>query len=121
MSAITTTFDLDRFARAAEQRDAATQLSMYGPDATVTIIDKIAQPGSPHVLRTHEQIKDWLEDLFGREMTHSVEHRVNDETGAAYTMACRYPDGTNAACMTVIAHDGAQITHQTILQAWDET
>ena len=28
-----TTFDLDRFTRAAEQRDAATQLSMYGPDA----------------------------------------------------------------------------------------
>ena len=30
MSTITT-FDLDRFARAAEERDAATQLSMYGP------------------------------------------------------------------------------------------
>lgn len=28
-----TTFDLDRFTRAAEERDAATQLSMYGPDA----------------------------------------------------------------------------------------
>ena len=40
----TTTFDLDRFARAAEERDAATQLSMYGPQATVTIADKISQP-----------------------------------------------------------------------------
>jgi len=48
MSTITT-FDLDRFTRAAEERDAATQLSMYGPDAVVTLVDKIAQPGSPRV------------------------------------------------------------------------
>ena len=120
MSATTAIFDLDRFARAAEARDAATQLSMYGPEATVTIIDKITQPGAPNVLRTHEQIKDWLEDLFGREMTHSVQHRVKDETGVAFTMACRYPDGTNVICATVIALDGAQITDQTVLQVWDE-
>jgi len=120
MSATTATFDLDRFARAAEERDAATQLSMYGPDATVTIIDKIAQPRSPRVLRTHEQIKDWLEDMFGREMSHSVQHRVTDETGVAFTMACRYPDGTNAICATVIAVDGEQIKDQTVLQVWDE-
>jgi hypothetical protein len=120
MSAATTTFDLDRFARAAEERDAATQLSMYGPDATVTIIDKITQPGSPRVLHTHEQIKDWLEDVFGREMTHSVQHRVKDDTGVAFTMACRYPDGTNVICATVIALDGDHITNQTVLQVWDE-
>ena len=87
----TTAFDLDRFARAAEERDASTQLSMYGPDAVVTITDKIAQPGSPRVLRTREEIKGWLEDMYGRDMTHSVKHRVKDETGAAYTQACRYP------------------------------
>src|ERR1700750_1478602 len=39
-----TTFDLDRFTRAAEERDAATQLSMYGPNAVVTIADKVSQP-----------------------------------------------------------------------------
>jgi hypothetical protein len=120
MSTATTTFDLDRLARAAEERDAATQLAMYRPDATVTIIDKIAQPGAPRVLHTHDQIKDWLEDLFGRELTHSVKHRVKDETGAAFTMACRYPDGTNAICATVITLDGEQIKDQTVLQVWDE-
>jgi len=52
-----TTFDLDRFARAAEGRDAATQLSMYGPDAVVTIVDKISQPGAPRVLHTREDIQ----------------------------------------------------------------
>jgi len=119
MSTITT-FDLDRFARAAEERDAATQLSMYGPDAVVTIADKISQPGSPRVLRTHEDIKSWLEDMYGREMTHTVKHRVEDETGAAYTQACLYPDGTNVLCATVIELGGGVIATQTVVQVWDE-
>ena len=119
MSTITT-FDLDRFTRAAEERDAATQLSMYGPDAVVTIADKISQPGAPRVLRTREEIRDWLEDMYARDMTHSVKHRVLDETGAAYTQACRYPDGTNVLCATVIALDGGVISGQTVVQVWDE-
>jgi hypothetical protein len=119
MSTITT-FDLDRFTRAAEERDASTQLSMYGNDAVVTIADKISQPGSPRVLRTREEIQDWLEDMYARDMTHSVKHRVRDATGAAYTQACRYPDGTNVLCATVIELDGGVISGQTVIQVWDE-
>ncbi len=116
----TTTFDLDRFARAAEERDASTQLSMYSPDATVTIVDKVSQPGSPRVLRTHEEIETWLSDTYGRDMTHSVNHAVKDDTGAAYTQSCSYPDGTNVLCATVIELDGGQIASQTVVQVWDE-
>lgn len=116
----TTTFDLDRFTRAAEERDASTQLSMYGPEATVTIVDKVSQPGTPRVLSTHEQIKSWLEDMYGREMTHSVQRTVKDDSGAAYTQACRYPDGTNVLCATVIQIDADQISGQTVVQVWDE-
>ena len=119
MSTITP-FDLARFTRAAEERDAATQLSMYGPDATVTIVDKIAQPGSPRVLRTRPEIQGWLEDMYGRDVTHSVKRRVLDQGGAAYTQACRYPDGTNVLCATVIGLDSGQIADQTVIQVWDE-
>jgi hypothetical protein len=93
---------------------------MYGPDATVTIVDKLSQPGAPRVLRRHDEIKAWLEDMYARDMTHAVRHRVNDETGAAYTQACRYPDGTNVLCATVIALDDGQIADQTVIQVWDE-
>ncbi len=121
MSATTSaTFDLDRFTRAAEARDAATQLSMYGPNATVTIANKISQPGAPKVLRTHDEIRTWLEDMYARDMTHTVQHRVKDDTGVAYTQACRYPDGTNVLCATVIALDGGVIADQTVLEVWDE-
>lgn len=116
----TTSFDLERFTRAAEERDAATQLSMYGPDATVTIVDKVSQPGSPRLLRSHEQIKAWLEDMYARDMTHAVQQTVDDETGAAYTEACRYPDGTKVLCATLIALDSGQISDQTVVQVWDE-
>jgi ketosteroid isomerase-like protein len=115
-----TTFDLDRFTRAAEERDASTQLSMYAPDAVVTISNKISQPGAPRVLRTHDDIKAWLEDTYSRDMTHSVKHRVLDESGAAYTQACRYGDGTNVLCATVIELDGGVIARQTVLEVWDE-
>jgi hypothetical protein len=115
-----TTFDLDRFTRAAEERDASTQLSMYGTDATVTITDKISQPGSPRVLRSRGQIQEWLEDMYARDMTHTVQHRVKDDTGAAYTQACKYPDGTNVLCATVLELDGASISSQVVVQVWDE-
>ncbi|HWX74468.1 MAG TPA: nuclear transport factor 2 family protein [Solirubrobacteraceae bacterium] len=123
MSTATTTpvtFDLDRFARAAEERDAATQLAAYAPEATVTIVDKVTTPGSPRVLRTREQIAAWLEDTYARHMAHTVQHRVQDERGAAYTQACRYPDGTNVLCATVLELDGGAIRRQTVVQVWDE-
>jgi len=120
MSTITT-FDLDRFARAAEERDAATQLSMYGPNAVVTINNKISQPGAPRVLSSREEIKSWLEDMYARDMTHAVKHRVLDDSGAAYTQACRYPDGTNVLCATVIELEDGVISGQTVLEVWDES
>jgi hypothetical protein len=116
----TTTFDLERFTRAAEERDASTQLSMYSPDATVTITDKLSQPGSPRVLRTHEEIEAWLADMYSRDMTHSVQRKVQDGGGAAYIQACRYPDGTNVLCATVIELEAGLIYGQTVVQAWDE-
>lgn len=119
MSTITT-FDLARFTRATEERDAATQLSMYSPGASVTIVDKVTQPSSPRVLRTREEIGDWLRDTASRDMTHSVKQTVSDEEAAAFTLACRYPDGTNVLCLTVIALDGGQIADQTVVQVWDE-
>jgi hypothetical protein len=93
---------------------------MYAPDASVLIADKISQPGSPRVLRGHDEIKPWLDYVYGRDMTHSVGQRVQDDTGAAYTVACRYPDGTNVLCAAVVEIEDGRITDQTVVQAWDE-
>jgi len=120
MAGTTTAFDLDRFTRAAEERDAATQLSMYDSNAIVTIADRVSQPGSPRVLRGRGEIARWLEDLYGRDMTHAVQHTVHDPRGAAFTQACRYPDGTNVLCATVLELGEDAIERQTVVQVWDE-
>jgi len=115
------TFDLARFCAAAEGRDAETQVSMYAPDAIVTIADRINQPGAPQVLHGRDEIAGWLQDVCGREMSHEVQHSVGDGTGAAFSEACRYPDGTNVLCATVLRLSDGQITDQTVVQAWDES
>jgi hypothetical protein len=58
--------------------------------------------------------------MYARDMTHSVRRTVKDDTGAAYTQACRYPDGTNVLCATVIGLDRGLICDQTVVQVWDE-
>jgi hypothetical protein len=116
-----TAFDLAGYCSAVEQRDAQTQVDMYAPDATVTITDRINQPAAPRVLRGAQEIREWIEDTCGREMTHAVKHSVQDANGAAFYEACRYPDGTNVTCATVLKLAGGQIVDQTVVQAWDES
>lgn len=115
-----TQFDPARFCGAVQDRDVATQLAMYADDAVVTIADRITQPGAPRVLHGRAEVAEWVQDVCGREMSHRVQHTVADEHGAAFTEACRYPDGTNVLCATVLEIDGGQITRQTVVQAWDE-
>jgi hypothetical protein len=121
-SATTTTkFDLERFTRATEERDASTQVSMYAPDAAVTVADRIAQPSSPRVLRGRDEIQTWIEEVTSRDMTHAVQHTVSDAHGAAFTVACRYPDGTQVLCAAVLELESGAIARQTVLQVWDES
>ena len=115
-----TTFDLDRLTRAIAARDAGGQLGQYADDATVKIIDRIAQPGAPKVLRGRSEIAAWIEDTASRDMVHTVTGKVVDEHGAAFVLECRYSDGTNVAFATVLEIAGGLITKQTAVQAWDE-
>jgi hypothetical protein len=115
-----TAFDFAAFTRAVEGRDTDGQLECYAPDATVTIVDRTTPPGAPRVLSGREEIRSWIADVSSRDMSHAVGTTVMDEHGAAFTEACRYPDGTNVLCMTVFRLADGLIGEQTVLQAWDE-
>jgi hypothetical protein len=117
---VTDTFDLSTFKRAIEERDASAQLALYAEDAEVTLIDRVAQPRAPRVLRGRGEIQTWIEDVCGRDMTHRVELTVEDEGGAAFTEICRYPDGAGVICATVLEIDNGLVVRQTGVQAWDE-
>ncbi len=115
-----TAFDLDAFTRAIEQRDASTQLAMYAEDAEVTLADSTNQPRSPRVLHNKGEIQAWVEEVCARDMTHDVRQTVRDDRGVAFTEACRYPDGTNVLCASLIEIKNGLIASQIGVQAWDE-
>ena len=52
-------------------------------------------------------------------MTHRVEMQVVGDGGAAFTEACRYPDGTNVLCAAVLELRDGRIARELGVQAWD--
>ncbi len=113
-------FDLERFAHATEERDVATQLSMYSRVAVVTIAGRTAPPSAPGVSTGLDQIATWMQDVVSRDMTHIVGHTVHDATGAANVVTCRYPNGAHVLCSTVIEPADGSIVRQPVAQVWDE-
>jgi ketosteroid isomerase-like protein len=118
-TSITQTFDFTKLKRALEQRDATAQLALYAEDAEVTLVDRINTPRTPRVLRGREEIRGWIEDICERDMTHHVEMQVVGDGAAAFTEACRYPDGTNVLCAAVLELRDGRIAREVGVQAWD--
>jgi ketosteroid isomerase-like protein len=112
-------FDFAELKRALEERDATAQLALYADDAEVTLVDRINTPRSPRVLHGREEIRAWIEDISGRDITHRVEMHVVGNDGAAFTEACRYPDGTNVLCAAVLELCDGRIAREVGVQAWD--
>jgi hypothetical protein len=117
---IQTSFDFAALKRGLEERDADAQLALYDDAAEVRLVDRINTPGSPRVLRGRDEIRDWIEDVCARDMTHEVQTPVLADDAIAFTEACRYPDGTNVLCATVLALSDGRIARQVAVQAWDE-
>jgi len=116
-----TQIDFAALKRAVEERDAEAQLALYAEDAEVRLVDRVNTPRSPRVLNGREEIRDWIEDLCARDMTHAVQTPVLGMDAVAFTEACRYPDGTNVLCATVAEVSDGRIVRQVAIQAWDET
>ena len=119
MNATTTTFDTAALRRGIEQRDAAALLALYAPDAEMTVVDRNAPPSCPRVLHGRAAIGEYLDDTCGREMTHSLERVVVSGETAAFSQACRYPDGTRVLCLAMLDLRDGLIVRQTAVQEWD--
>jgi ketosteroid isomerase-like protein len=114
------TFAFDKLRRAIEERDASSQLALYADDAEVRIVDRDHPPRVPRVLRGRDEIRAWIEDVSARDMTHRVENEVLGDGRAAFTEACRYPDGTNVVCSAVLDVREGRIARALVVQVWDE-
>lgn len=120
MSTTTQAFDLDALRRAIESRDATGQVAMYADDAEVVTVDKQHPPSNPLHARGIDEIRALIEDVCARDMTHELTHTVSGPDGAAFTLQCRYPDGTRVFCATLLETRGGKIVRQEGAQAWDE-
>jgi ketosteroid isomerase-like protein len=115
----TTAFDAETLRRGIEERDTEALLSLYAEDAEMQVVDPTAPPSSPRIMRGREEIGEYLVDLCSRDMTHKVERLVLGEDGAAFTQACRYPDGSRVLCVAVLDLRDGRIVRQVGAQAWD--
>ncbi|MEA2479713.1 MAG: hypothetical protein QOJ07_1635 [Thermoleophilaceae bacterium] len=116
-----THFDTAALKRAIEERDASAQLAMFADDAEVTVVDKENPPSSPLRISGRDAIREYLEDVAGRDMTHRVHGLVADGDHAAYSIDCRYPDGSRVLCMAALELRDGRIARQSGVQAWDES
>jgi ketosteroid isomerase-like protein len=119
MSTLATVFDTEALRRGIEERDARTLSALYAPDAEMTVVDSNTPPSGPRVLRGRTAIGEYLDDVCGRDMTHRLERVVVSGDTAAFTQACRYPDGTSVLCLAMLDLRDGLIARQATVQAWD--
>jgi ketosteroid isomerase-like protein len=113
-------FEAGTFRRAIEERDAAALLGLYAEDAELHVVDRNDQPSHPRIIRGRQAIGDYLADVCGRDMTHTIERLVVAADHAAFLQSCRYADGGRVLCAAVLDLRDGLITRQSGVQAWDE-
>jgi hypothetical protein len=116
----TASFDLARFARALEERDAELLTGFYMDDAELVVVDRDHPPRTPRVLRGRDAIARYHRDICGQDMTHLVTSELVSGARAAVAEECRYPDGTRILSLAMLELTDGRIVSQLAVQAWDD-
>jgi hypothetical protein len=119
MAPIATGFDTQELKRSIEERDASGQVALFADDAVVELIDKANPPSRPLVLKG-DGIREWVEDITSRDMTHTFGGLVVDGDKVSYTVDCAYPDGSKVLCMASAELRDGKVAYLRGVQAWDE-
>jgi hypothetical protein len=105
--------------KVVEGRDSAGLKALYANDAVLTIVDTINSPSKPRIIKGATDIGAYFDDVCGRDMTHTLDSGVVDDTHLAFVEGCRYPDGTRVIASAMAELGPGGIMKQTIVQAWD--
>jgi ketosteroid isomerase-like protein len=115
----TTTLDLDAIGRAVVERDAAARLAHYADDAVVEVVDSEHPPSNPQRFRGRDAIRDYVEDIAARDMTHTIRSALAAGDQAAVVIDCQYADGTRVRCSGLLEGRDGKIVREEVVQAWD--
>lgn len=110
---------IDGLRRAVEKRDAAGLKALYADDAVLTIIDNENPPSKPRIITGAKDIGTFLDDVYSRDMQHSIEMGLIDGNRLAFVQGCRYGDGTRVIASNTAELGPGGIVRQTTVQAWD--
>ncbi|MEV7024965.1 nuclear transport factor 2 family protein [Kitasatospora sp. NPDC093558] len=114
-------FDSRALREGIERSDAGILLALYADDAELRVVDHRTQPSHPLVMHGRDEIGAMLSDVYGREMTHTLEQVVVQGDHVAFMESCRYPDGVRVLMTSMADLRDGRIVDQTSVQAWDET
>ena len=106
--------------KAVETRDAKSLKALYAANAILTIIDSDNPPSKPRTIKGADDIGGFLDDVYGRDMKHTLESGVIDGKHLAFIEGCLYPDGTHVIASAMAELGSGGIIKQTIVQAWDK-
>lgn len=115
----TLTFSKDTVSRAFDERDPATLAGMYTDDAVISVIDQDHPPSAPMVLAGRRRIEEYYKGICAMDVRHHVEHVLTQDSTAAFSMLCSYPDGKKVYCSAMVELEGGRIKRETEVQAWD--
>ncbi|MFF8772748.1 nuclear transport factor 2 family protein [Kitasatospora sp. NPDC015120] len=113
-------FDVRALREGIERADAGALLALYADDAELRVVDRKTQPSHPLVMHGRAEIGAMLDDLYGREMSHTLEQVVVQEDRLAFLESCRYPDGVRVLVSSTAELRDGRIADQTSVQVWDE-
>ena len=113
------TIDIPALRRAVEGRDGHALAGFYAPDAVMKIIDSAHPPSNPLLIKGHDAIAAYYDDVCGRAITHKVAFGIAEGDRLAFTQDCTYPDGKRVFCSATLHTDGGKIVSQVAVQAWD--
>lgn len=105
--------------KAIETRNAASLKAYYAPNAELTIIDSDNPPSKPRTLKGTAEIGAFLDDVYSRDMVHTLDMGVRSDGHLAFVQGCKYTDGTRVIASSVAEVGPQGITKQTTVQAWD--
>ncbi len=112
--------DFNNLRQAVEGRDVDRMLELYADDAELEIVNKDNPPGSRRRFHGKEQIRQYYEDVFSRDMTHRVEDEVVGENRVAFHDNCQYPDGTRVMGARSMELRDGKIQRELDIEVWDE-
>ncbi|MFB6891257.1 nuclear transport factor 2 family protein [Kitasatospora sp. NPDC056327] len=113
-------FDVRALREGIERADAGALLALYADDAELRVVDRATQPSHPLVVHGRDEIGALLDDLYGRETSHTLERVVLQADRLAFLESCRYPDGVRVLVSSTAELRAGRIVDQTSVQAWDE-